>query len=87
MPEYISPPRNMVQDVKNIIDAYKMGPLRALAQDPVPKTPSMQNAPERPSPFALIIVSAGEQALTGRPSICSQSPIPTRLACADRHCP
>ena len=30
-----SPPRNMVQEVRNIIEGYKMGPLRALAQDPV----------------------------------------------------
>ena len=30
-----SPPRNMVQEVRNIIEGYKMGPLLALAQDPV----------------------------------------------------
>lgn len=30
-----SPPRNMVQEVKNIVEGYGMGPLRALAQDPV----------------------------------------------------
>ena len=30
-----APPRNMVQDVRNIVGGYKMGPLRALAQDPV----------------------------------------------------
>jgi len=33
--EFHSPPRNMVQEVRNIIEGYKMGPLRALAQDPV----------------------------------------------------
>ena len=32
---YISPPRNMVQEVHNIVEAYGMGPLRALAQDPI----------------------------------------------------
>jgi hypothetical protein len=34
-PRYVTPPRNMVQEVRNIVEAYKMGPLRALAQDPV----------------------------------------------------
>src|SRR5262245_127629 len=33
--EFQPPPRNMVQDVRNIIDGYKMGAIRALAQDPV----------------------------------------------------
>ncbi len=30
-----APPRNMVQEVRNIVEGYRMGPLRALAQDPV----------------------------------------------------
>ena len=30
-----APPRNMVQEIRNIVEGYKMGPLRALAQDPV----------------------------------------------------
>jgi hypothetical protein len=34
-PRYTTPPRNMVQDVRNIVEAYDMGSLRALAQDPV----------------------------------------------------
>ncbi len=33
--EFQPPPRNMVQEVRNIIEGYKMGSLRALAQDPV----------------------------------------------------
>ena len=33
--KFQAPPRNMVQDVRNIIEGYDMGPLRALAQDPV----------------------------------------------------
>jgi hypothetical protein len=32
---YVSPPIDMVQVVRNIIEGYKMGPIRALAQDPV----------------------------------------------------
>ena len=32
---YTAPPSNMVQEVRNIIEGYSMGPLRALAQDPV----------------------------------------------------
>ncbi|ORW41608.1 hypothetical protein AWB90_20105 [Mycobacterium paraense] len=32
--QFQSPPRNMVQEVRNIIEGYRMGPLRALAQDP-----------------------------------------------------
>jgi hypothetical protein len=31
----MAPPRNMVQDVENIIEGYSMGTVRALAQDPV----------------------------------------------------
>lgn len=34
-PTYVAPPRNMVQEIRNIVEAYRMGPLRALAQDPV----------------------------------------------------
>ena len=34
-PRYTTPPRNMVQEVRNIVEGYDMGPLRALAQDPV----------------------------------------------------
>src|SRR5205085_12566772 len=33
--EFQPPPRNMVQDVRNIIEGYKMGAVRALAEDPV----------------------------------------------------
>lgn len=33
--KYQSPPRNMVQEVKNIVEGYSMGALRALAQDAV----------------------------------------------------
>ena len=32
---FMSPPSNMVQVVNNIIQGYSMGPLRALAQDPI----------------------------------------------------
>lgn len=31
---WIAPPQNMVQTVHNIIESYRMGPMRALAQDP-----------------------------------------------------
>lgn len=31
---YHSPPRNMVQEVRNIIESYKMGPIRALLRIP-----------------------------------------------------
>ena len=34
-PRFHPPPGNMVQEVRNIVEGYKMGPLRALAQDPV----------------------------------------------------
>jgi len=43
---YLSPPRNMVQEVRNIVEGYRMGPLRALAQDPV------QNASDARMPDA-----------------------------------
>jgi hypothetical protein len=33
--EFQAPPTDMVRVVRNIIESYKMGPLRALAQDPV----------------------------------------------------
>jgi len=46
LPRYITPPRNMVQEVRNIVEGYGMGPLRALAQDPV------QNAYDARSPDA-----------------------------------
>lgn len=32
---YMAPPRNMIQDVRNIVEGYRMGPIRALSQDPV----------------------------------------------------
>lgn len=35
LPRYRPTPRNMVQEVRNIVEGYRMGPLRALAQDPV----------------------------------------------------
>ena len=33
--KFVPPPANMVNEVRNIVDSYGMGPLRALAQEPV----------------------------------------------------
>ncbi len=33
--QFVTPPANMVNEVRNIVDSYGMGPLRALAQEPV----------------------------------------------------
>ncbi len=35
LPHLRPTPRNMVQEIRNIVEGYKMGALRALAQDPV----------------------------------------------------
>ena len=33
--QFVTPPANMVNEVRNIVDSYGMGPFRALAQEPV----------------------------------------------------
>ena len=33
--QFVTPPANMVNEVRNIVDSYGMGPMRALAQEPV----------------------------------------------------
>ena len=52
VPEFHSPPRNMVQEVRNIIEGYKMGPLQALAQDPVQNSYDAGH-PSRMSPIGV----------------------------------
>ena len=44
-PEYTTPPQNMVQVVENTVQAYDMGAIRALAQEPVQNSKDAKNSP------------------------------------------
>ncbi len=45
-PHLVSTPSNMVSSVRNAIESYQMGPLRALAQEPVQNALDEKSAPQ-----------------------------------------
>lgn len=57
-PHLVSTPSNMVTSVRNAIESYQMGPLRALAQEPVQNALDEKSAPQVRVEYQLHVRSA-----------------------------